>query len=143
MRSRDHSRRLLGVVGAISAVCVTGGLIAYWALSPSTSDGSKQERRGSRCILVTKTIADSNKINWESLLKEDVVLVVVPGVMFLHQSYKVIRCSTMSGLWSCVRHLKKKQLLLKPDDLETSMPADVPRYVGQVIHIASELDLAD
>lgn len=143
MKSRGYSRRLLGIFGAISTICVAGGLISYWALSPSTSDDSKQERRGSRCIVVTKSIADSNKINWESLLKEDVVLVVAPGVSFDNQSYKVIRCSTMSGLWSCVRHLKKKQLLLMPDELETSMPADILRYVGQVIHIESDVDLAN
>ncbi|QLQ81742.1 hypothetical protein HG537_0F05030 [Torulaspora globosa] len=143
MRSKGYSRRALGLIGAISAVCAVGGLLAYWTLSASSSDGSKRERRGSRCVIVTKSVAEFDEINWESLLKEDVVLVVAPGVLFSHQSYKVICCNTMSGLWSCVRHLKKEQLLLKPDDLETPMPADVPRYVGQVIHITSQLDLTD
>lgn len=129
MRSRRQYGKLLGIAGAVT---LFGGLLAYW-LTSKASEASEEPLDKSRCIIITASIADETR--WTPLLDEDVVLVVAPGVDFPHKSYKVIRCDTMTGLWSCVRHLKKDQLLLKPNDLESPMPADIPRYTAHITQI--------
>lgn len=140
MRPRRQPGRLFSIAVTIAAITVIGGLVTYWVSSPSSSQDVEMEPQDkkTKCIIISESIANSSEIDWELVLTKDVVLLVVPGVSFPHRSYKVIRCETMSGLWSCVRHLKKEQLLLIPTDLQTGFPADIQRYTSRIVHIPSD-----
>lgn len=133
-------------IGGAATVAAAGiGFICYIAW---TSCSSNPERRGeeknskkiSKTIIVTSTISRQKEINWGDLLEDDVVLLVPPGVSFLETPqdelflhYKIIRCNKMAGLWSCVRHLRKDQLIYVASDIAEDIPADIPRYVKRVI----------
>lgn len=125
--------RWFGVVGVVITVFATVGATAYFL--SSSSKKVPGENKASRCVVVTESVAASRDVDWNDLLSEDTVLLIAPGVLFPGESVKVIRCDTMLGLWSCVKHLKKDHLLLNQNELEGKVPDDIPRYVKNIFDI--------
>lgn len=160
MTQRRNKRALQWIRMAGTAIIVAAGIgtaIYLWNQSSSASeaDGSPgksvQKTRGSsRAIIVTKSIAQEEGIDWINLLQEDVVLLVLPGISFFEGSaqeelsahrYKIIRCDTMVGLWSCVKHLQKEQLLYIEDEITDGLPNDIGRYIKKLVNCKSSQHL--
>ncbi|AQZ09111.1 PEX22 (YAL055W) [Zygosaccharomyces parabailii] len=132
-------------IGGAATVAAAGiGLICYIAWTSCSSNPERQgeeknSKKTSKTIVVTNTISCQKEISWGDLLEKDVVLLVPPGVSFLENPqdelslhYKIIRCNKMAGLWSCVRHLRKDQLLYVAGEIAEDIPEDIPRYVKRV-----------
>ncbi|CDH13179.1 uncharacterized protein ZBAI_04965 [Zygosaccharomyces bailii ISA1307] len=136
-------------IGGTATVAAAGiGFICYMAWTSCSSNPERQREKNSKktskTIIVTSTIS-CHETNWGDLLEEDVVLLVPPGVSFLENlqdelalHYKIIRCNKMTGLWSCVRHLRKDQLLYVASEIAEDIPADIPRYVKRVIALETD-----
>ncbi|QLG73136.1 hypothetical protein HG535_0E02200 [Zygotorulaspora mrakii] len=135
---------------ACTATGIVFGITAVWYYAvrrTSKPDKTENERLSSftsQCILMTPSISKLKTMDWSSVLKYDVVLLVPPEVEFLadtdlasNNNYKVLYCDTMSGLWSCIRHLRKHQLIYVSEDLQDTMPQDIPRYVKSIIDLKS------
>lgn len=144
---KNQFGRWISIFGSATVLAAGVGALIYLVSSFSNASKSDESRKGedsvsvSRCIVITESFADSDEMDWNRLLDEDVVLLVPPLVSFPLENFKVIHCGTMTGLWSCVKHLRKDRLLLKPDELEGSMPEDVPRYVKEIVAINSFQDI--
>lgn len=127
------------VVAGLGAACYIAWT-SYFSARRSELETEKRSKRPSRAIIVTETVAHQREISWHDFLEGDVVLLVPPGITFLENKqnelanrYKIIHCDTMAGLWSCVRHLKKDQLLYVVSEIVDDIPTDICRYVKQVI----------
>lgn len=136
------------------------GIAAYlwWnnrSKDPGVSDNKQKKpiqlgkRRGkSRCIVVTQSIADLVEIDWEDLLNDNFVVIVSPDVrdfksrndiISVSGLHKIIECETETGLWACVRSLKKEELIVNPGDI--SVPQDINRYTTMITKINSAEEL--
>lgn len=136
---RNQLGKWVSVFGCASAIAVAAGAAIYYLISSSEESDEHEKfkmNKPSRCIVVTESVAASKTFDWSNLLTEDVVLLVCPGIHFAEESTKVIRCDTMVGVWSCVRHLKKDQLLLEKPELGESIPDDIPRYVKECLDVS-------
>ncbi|CCD23034.1 ubiquitin-protein transferase activating protein PEX22 NDAI_0A08820 [Naumovozyma dairenensis CBS 421] len=105
-------------------------------------------KKPSKCIIVTEQINNITNVNWEKLLKKDVVLLLSPDISKIHELNednvekanlsKVIHCETGLGMWACVKSLRKDQLICMPSDLEDGIPDDIKHFVKQIIAVDSE-----
>lgn len=128
--------RWIAIVGTVSAIAIAAGAAIHYLSGPPVSDNKDSSKRKSRCVVITDSVAASKEFNWDDFLTRDIVLLVAPGIHFSQESFKVIHCDTMVGLWSCVRHLKKDQLLLEQSEINESIPVDLPRYTKEILNIS-------
>ncbi|GAV47731.1 hypothetical protein ZYGR_0I00270 [Zygosaccharomyces rouxii] len=149
-RKSNGTIRWVRMAGTAAILAVGIGAAIYaWSQSSSLSQTddnqgkSVQKTKGpSKAIIITKSVAQVEGIDWIKLLQEDVVLLVPPGIPFLEDRdeespahrYKIIRCDTMIGLWSCVKHLQKEQLLYVEEEIADGLPNDLTRYVKELVN---------
>lgn len=159
--SRPNSNRgnnKARIIGTGVAVAVTVGATAWFlwkslkdTTEPEAIQNNRSKKSCSRCIIVTKSIAESNEVEWVKLLAEDIVILVAPSVSFptssIEQSiysknkYKIIHCDTFAGIWACVKSLRKHELILFKDDIEGEVPSDIPRFVKHVSTLSNVPEL--
>lgn len=147
-----QAKRWITVVGTVTAVLLGVGAVCYYSVPSWFSVGSSdtdhhaddKKDRPSRCVVVTASLAGSERVAWKKLLRQDVVLLVAPGVSFfergkddLEHGFKIIQCNSPLGMWSCVKHLQKDELLILKDELGFDVPVDIPRYVKKIIELDS------
>lgn len=140
-----------------TAVLITGlGVVGYmWWNSNKQSlvdhDASTElsKKSKSKCIVVTQNLLENNNINWMSLLEEDCVLLIAPGLDFQtikdkddFNDCKIIHCETMVGLWSCVKHLNKDILMYIPLEIQDGLPIDIDRSISEIIELDGESDIS-
>ncbi|GAV52745.1 hypothetical protein ZYGR_0AI00270 [Zygosaccharomyces rouxii] len=160
MAQRKSRGALQWIRTAGAAAIVAAGIgtaIYLWTQSSSQSQTDDNQGKSvpktkgpSKAIIITESVAREEGINWINLLQEDVVLLVPPGVSFLEDRageespahrYKIIRCDTLMGLWSCVKHLQKEQLLYVEEEIANELPSDLTRYVKKLISCTSSQQL--
>lgn len=160
-RRRKNNQLILGITLAIGI-----GTSCYylWKSLQNGEDGkisdtpikdaTNDERNKSRCVVVTSCVINTmNVIPWSQLLEdeEDLVLIVIPSCKDRFHlkldprfAYKVIRCDTVLGVWSCIKSLKKQELYVNIEEFpdgERSMPDDIPRYVPRITYWKNEKDI--
>lgn len=163
-RSGNGSKWALGITMAVAA-----GTTCYylWKTFQSTrtteSATSSTENAAavlgghhdsSRCVIVTETVVDTlDVVPWQQLLQKEkeLTLIVVPSCKDRFRleldpriAYKVIRCDTILGVWSCVKSLRKRELYVKLDDFpeeEQTIPEDIPRYCSSITHWKTREDI--
>lgn len=145
--------RIASVAGIVAAGI--GAAVYFWNQSKVVNDHDKPFKKPkgpSKAIIITHSVASQKDIDWDQLLQEDVVLLVTPGVLFLEVTtndrplahrYKIIHCDTMIGLWSCVKHLQKEQLLYVEVEIASEIPNDLTRYVKKLINFKNSQQLKD
>lgn len=159
MARNDRGRQLyrwITVAGTVAAVVVGVGAVCYYSVPSWFSVGSSdtdhhaddKKNRPSRCVVITASLAGSDRVDWIKLLNQDVVLLVAPGVAFfegekddIEHGFKIIQCDSPHGMWSCVKHLQKDELLIQKDELEFDVPVDIPRYVKKIIELNSAQEM--
>lgn len=160
-RKSGGTLRWIRTAGAAAIVAAGIGTAVYlWTHSSSLSqtDDSPQGKsiakvkKPSKALIITKTVVQQDGVDWIKLLQEDIVLVVHPGVSFPRNEaeedspayrYKIIHCDTMIGLWSCVKHLQKEQLIYVEEEISDGLPDDITRYVKKLISCRSAEELKD
>lgn len=159
-RSRRNNQWVLGITLAIGI-----GTSCYYLwkslrsndkrISEKTSrDAGIVEGIKSRCVVVTSSVINTmDVIPWCQLLsdEEELVLIVIPSCkdqfhldLDPRVAYKVIRCDTILGVWSCIKSLKKQQLFVNIEEFpegEQNVPDDIPRYVPSITYWKNENDI--
>lgn len=160
-RSRRNNQWILGITLAIGL-----GTSCYylWKSLRNEDEGKSSgnptkgvvndKKNRSRCVVVTSSVIDTmNIIPWLQLLKdeEDLVLIVVPSCKDRFHleldpriAYKVIRCDTILGVWSCIKSLKKQELYVNVGEFpegERHVPDDISRYVPHITIWKNEKDI--
>ncbi|SMN20705.1 similar to Saccharomyces cerevisiae YAL055W PEX22 Putative peroxisomal membrane protein required for import of peroxisomal proteins [Maudiozyma saulgeensis] len=144
---RTSKTRLLAYGVALTVAVGTSA----WLLWKSSKEEAEEDKTSktvhkykSRCIIMTKSISESQDIKWATIMKDpNVVVIVAPKVEFPQLVYpnqvidnndlfKIIHCDTNNGVWACVKSLKKDELLLVSHDLEHEIPTDIIRYVKHI-----------
>lgn len=133
---KSQAGRWIAILGTVSAIAIAAGAAIHYLSGAPVSDNKDSLKRKSMCVIVTDSIAASKEFNWDDFLTRDIVLLVAPGTHFSQESFKVIHCDSMVGLWSCVRHLKKDQLLLEQSEINETIPVDIPRYTKEILDIS-------
>lgn len=132
-------------VGAAAGIAFGVAALGYYVYQVKFSVESEDTQntaiksKSSRCIVMTKSLCELKRIDWLDLLESDVVLLVAPGVTLpdqcagsVHHKYKIIYCETFTGIWACVRHLGKDQLIFNSNEVVGGVPVDIPRYVKEL-----------
>ncbi|SCW01439.1 LAFE_0D12596g1_1 [Lachancea fermentati] len=143
--TRKTKNRVVGrvlVTGILVAAAV--GLFVIARLKDKPSKEKKSEKKDPKTIIVTNTVYRAVD-NWESILQDDVVLLIPPNCGFKDDlqsldrdnSHKIIGCDTMEGLWSVTRHLRKKELVLLPGELD-GIPDDLARYCERIVRLGAD-----
>lgn len=87
------------------------------------------------CFVVSKSTKEL--FNWSEVLSDGSgnVAVTIPGVTIEgldpNLKSKIVSCSLMGSVWSCIRHLEKDVLVLAFEDFE-DVPEDLHRYVSVI-----------
>ncbi|CCF57486.1 hypothetical protein KAFR_0C04950 [Kazachstania africana CBS 2517] len=166
----DHRRltrngSLVRTVGTGVVLAIGAGIACwYWWRGPNASQETnrlqqkeeeehrkEREKEPSRCVIVTKTLSEMKDFDWQKFLKDDIVFIVVPGETFLDPSqgfeidpkvgYKIIRCDTILGVWSCVKSLKKDSLIVIGDEVEGGIPDDISNFTKNIRDVKSKEEL--
>lgn len=142
MARKSRNKRLLLAIGAGTTLVLAASFIVSYFSTGSTAQTAGSNKEQTKCVIITESIYNAN-MNWKEILEKDIVLILPPGCKYgpdLKQynpdkSFKIISCTTQSGLWAVVRHTKKEQLLLVPEDFDDKMPTDIPRYVKSIVRL--------
>lgn len=138
MRRRSKHIALAGSIALVGTILLTAG--AYVYMLNSSSKTLKKSSRKSRCYILSEDVSD-RILDWEEELSHDVVVLIEPdsysfGVELKSHSkfeHKIILCSNWKAIWSCVRNLRKQELLLAMSSLTDPIPKDIARYVVDII----------
>lgn len=143
-KKNTRERSLIRTVGMGIAFAVSVSAAAYYLWKSSSEDDTNsmqpkaKKQSKSKCIIITESIAEIRGIDWVSCLNEDIVLLVAPCVSFtiLEKeyknnptiNYKVINCDTVTGVWACVKSLKKDEVIAISNEIKGGIPEDIGRY---------------
>lgn len=129
------------IISLAAFITISGFIYSFVEKNRASSEYQKLENKHSKCIMVTEPIYKL-PINWNKLLLEDVVLLVLSHSLYENlkyldkkNSYKVIHCNCQDSLWSCVKHLRKQDLILSQEFLSQHIPNDITLYVENIIKI--------
>ncbi|AET39814.1 ubiquitin-protein transferase activating protein PEX22 Ecym_5011 [Eremothecium cymbalariae DBVPG len=143
MVAERRTSRILKPLVAVAGFALAAGVIvySYWNSSdtPEKKRNYKEYRR--KCIIWSPAVEQSS--NLETILLEDSVILIPPESGSLQDllavgnenAYKIIKCDTWQGVWSCVRHLRAHYLLLKECEIPEAIPVDILNYVNKIISI--------
>lgn len=144
--------RLLGYGVAIAATIGTAAWLSWKSYVEENERKKVVESKqfSSRCIIVSKSIADIDDIEWATILHSPTVVVVIaPSVEFPDAAskvdssdlYKIIHCETIAGVWACVKSLKKDELVVNSADFTDGIPGDIARYAKHITDVQERDDI--
>ncbi|CCE64506.1 hypothetical protein TPHA_0H03030 [Tetrapisispora phaffii CBS 4417] len=90
----------------------------------ATNEKKTMMQKHSSIIILSTSLLKDTSIDWNSILENDCVILVMPGLKFdnlanINKSYKykIIHCDTMTGIWSCIKHLRLNTLYYIKEEL--------------------------